>query len=243
MEDGRLQRTIFMRDIRELTRDIVDKVQHFAADNLSIDNIAGKYLTLDVTCPNCHSANLKENYRTYYCEKCGFRFFKSLASRELSAEEVLRLYREGRIGPLDGFRSRLGRPFSAAVALNDEHKPVLDFESNGNHQTITVDPQVHAPVASCQVCGKGKVFDTGAVYVCENVAAGSCTFKLAKRILGREITPEEMRSMLVEGKSGLLKGFISKKNKRPFDAVLLLNKGKMSFQFPERKKGRGKSRK
>ncbi len=236
MERGRLQRARFMNDIRSLAKQIVAKVQYFANDNLSIDNIAGTYVTLDVRCPNCEASNLKENYRTYYCENCGFRFFKNMASRELSATEVTNLYREGRIGPLEGFRSRLGRPFSAVVVLNDERKPALDFEQNGDLKSLTVDPAVHGKIGPCQVCGKGMVYDVGPAYVCENLASGTCTFKLAKRILGREIAPDEMRKMLVEGKSGVLKGFVSKKNKRSFDAILILDKGKMRFEFPERKK-------
>jgi DNA topoisomerase III len=244
MEHGRLQRALFMNDIRAMTRAIVANVQSFANENLSIDNIAGKYVTLDVRCPNCGAANLKENYRTYYCENCGYRFFKNVASRELSAEEVTALFREGKIGPLEGFRSRLGRPFSAVVVLNEEHKPALEFEKNGDSQTVPVDPNVHARIGPCQVCQKGDVFDVGTAYVCENLASGACTFKLAKRILGREISPDDMRNMLVNGRSNLLKGFISKKNKRSFDAALTLKRGEMKFEFPERRrtKAKGKSR-
>jgi DNA topoisomerase III len=240
MEHGRLQRASFMDDIRALTRQIVNKVQAFADDNRSIDNIAGKYVTLDVRCPNCGLAQLKEDYRTYYCENCDYRFFKNVASRELSAEEVTSLFREGKIGPLEGFRSRLGRPFAALVVLNDEHKPALTFDQNGDSQAVKVDTGLHQKIGPCQVCHKGDVYDVGSAYVCENLAAGECTFKLAKRILGREVPFEEMQRMLVSGRSNLLKGFISKKNKRPFDAVLTLNGGTMKFEFPER---RGKSKK
>ena len=54
-------------------------------------------------------------------------------------------------------------------------------------------------------------------------------------ILSKNITPVYITQLLTEGKTELIKGFISKK-KRPFDAFLLLAKnGKISFEFPPRK--------
>jgi DNA topoisomerase-3 len=48
--------------------------------------------------------------------------------------------------------------------------------------------------------------------------------------------------LLTQGKTELIKGFISKK-KRPFDAYLLMDaKGKVTFEFPPRKgKGSGET--
>ena len=46
---------------------------------------------------------------------------------------------------------------------------------------------------------------------------------MSKTILQREIPPDQMRKMLVEGKSDVLKRFISKKG-RPFDATLTFRK-------------------
>ena len=58
--------------------------------------------------------------------------------------------------------------------------------------------------------------------------------KIGKIILSREITPEHIRKLLKDGKTDLIKGFISKR-KKPFDAYLILEKnGKISFEFPPR---------
>ncbi|HTC12666.1 MAG TPA: topoisomerase C-terminal repeat-containing protein, partial [Chthoniobacterales bacterium] len=82
-------------------------------------------------------------------------------------------------------------------------------------------------------CEGGQVYDAGAIYICENVAKGNCSFKMSKTILQCEIPPEQMRKMLVEGKSDLLKRFISKKG-RPFDAMLTLQNGKIGWEFVKR---------
>jgi DNA topoisomerase-3 len=235
MEQGRLERTSFMAKIKDLAREIVDKAKNFESDR-----IEGRYLTLDASCPKCGAPNLKEDYRTYFCETCGFRLFKNIASRQLSPEEVTALVTDRKIGPLNGFRSKMGKPFSAVLVLNAENKPEFEFNNNGNDDRAVIDPQQHAVVGKCQVCEGGQVYDTGTAYICENLAKGSCSFKMSKTILQCEIPPNQMRKMLLEGKSDLLKRFISKKG-RPFDAFLTMQKGKIGWEFLKRP-ARGKAK-
>jgi DNA topoisomerase III len=119
------------------------------------------------------------------------------------------------------------------LILNDENKPQFEFENNGSNERADVDPSRHVAVGKCQVCGTGQVYDTGTAYVCENFAKGSCSFKMSKTILQREIPQDQMSKMLVEGKSDVLKRFISKKG-RPFDATLRLQNGKIGWEFAKR---------
>jgi DNA topoisomerase-3 len=228
MEQGRLERSSFMAKIKDLAREIVHKAKNFESDR-----IEGSYLTIDARCPKCGALHLKEDYRTYHCETCGFRLYKNIASRQLSPEEISALVTDRKVGPLNGFRSKTGKPFSAILILNEENKPEFEFNNNGSGDRVVIDPQQHPVVGKCQVCEGGQVYDTGAAYICENVAKGSCSFKVNKTILQCEIPPDQMRKMLLEGKSDLLKRFISKKG-RPFDAVLTLQKGKIGWEFVKR---------
>ena len=61
-------------------------------------------------------------------------------------------------------------------------------------------------------------------------------FPFLETILQREIPQEDLLKMLAEGKTGLIKGFISNRTKRPFDAFLTFDpeKGKVGFEFPPR---------
>jgi DNA topoisomerase-3 len=228
MEQGRLDRPAFMGKIKNLTREIVEKAKNFASDV-----VEGNYVTLDVQCPNCGALHLREDYRTYHCETCGFRLFKSIAGRLLTPEEVIALVADKKVGPLEGFRSKAGRPFSATLVLNESNKPEFAFEKNNNSERSEVDTTQHVRIGKCQVCKTGQVYDTGTAYVCENVAKGECSFKVNKTILQRELSPEQMGKMLAVGKSDILKGFISKKG-RPFDAALKLQSGKISWEFAKR---------
>ena len=74
-------------------------------------------------------------------------------------------------------------------------------------------------------------------YACENAiaAAKTCTFRLNKVILQKQIPRDQAEKMLKSGKTDLLPGFISKKG-RPFSAYLKLENGKIIFEFEPRKK-------
>jgi hypothetical protein len=60
--------------------------------------------------------------------------------------------------------------------------------------------------------------------------------RLGRAILQKEIEPDQAFKLLAEGKTDLLKGFVSNRTKRPFDAHLTMDfeKGKIGFEFPAR---------
>jgi DNA topoisomerase-3 len=82
------------------------------------------------------------------------------------------------------------------------------------------------------------VFETPAAYMSASTLDGDKKngLQISKIILAREIKPDHIRQLLTDGKTELITHFISKK-KRPFDAYLLMGKtGKITFEFPPRKR-------
>jgi DNA topoisomerase-3 len=72
-------------------------------------------------CPNCGGV-VKENYRRYACtgiragaRPCGFSISKIPGGRAFELAEVEAFLRDKRIGPLEGFRSKAGWPFTAEL--------------------------------------------------------------------------------------------------------------------------------
>jgi DNA topoisomerase III len=231
MAHGKLDRQRFMNDIRHLTREIVEKVRNFRGEE-----IHGEYATIDAKCPNCGSGPIKEDYKTFRCQNCDWLMWKTMASRQFTPEEVAELLSKGRVGPLRGFRSKMGRAFEATVKLGEDKKPQFDFGENGLNGEIQIDKSKHEAIGLCPVCHKGQVFAAERVYVCENAVASpkTCSFRLGKTILQREIPPEQVQKLIATGKTDLLRKFISKKG-RPFSAYLKLDKGKVGFEFEPRK--------
>ena len=221
----------FMRHIRRMTEDIVE-----AARQCNVDQIDDEYVVLDVPCPKCGTGTVRENYRKFVCETCGFAIWKSIAGRELSPNEVTVLLRDRRLGPLNGFRSRLGREFSAELIIKDDFTAAFDFGDTAGEDDV--DPQTSDQVGPCPKC-EAQVLDTPRRYVCRNGLGGqpACDFRISRQILNRPIDAGEARQLLEKGKTDLLQGFVSKKNRRKFAAHLTLDagSGKLGFEFAPRK--------
>jgi DNA topoisomerase-3 len=60
--------------------------------------------------------------------------------------------------------------------------------------------------------------------------------RIGKSILHHDITVEQVRKMLTTGKTDVIKGFVSNRTKRKFDAHLTFDpkEGKIGFDFPPR---------
>jgi DNA topoisomerase-3 len=230
MAHGKLDRRHFMEDIRGLTREIVEKVRNFRGET-----IEGEYAVIDAKCPNCGSGPIKEDYKTFRCQNCDWLMWKTMASRQFEPEEVRELLTKERVGPLQGFRSKMGRPFEAAVKLGEDKKPEFDFGADGNGAPQRIDTSRHESIGMCPVCKEGQVYELENAYVCERAASTprKCTFRLSKTILHRAIPKEQAQKLMATGKTDLLPSFISKRG-RPFSAHLKLENGKIGFEFAEK---------
>lgn len=238
MERGKITREEFMREIAQMTQIIVKRAKEF--DN---DTIPGDYATLHTPCPHCGGV-IKENYRRFACTKCEFSMSKTPGSRQFEVSEVEELLSKREIGPLQGFRSKMGRPFAAILKIvRDEENKNLKLEFDfGQHQDEGEEGEAQdfsnaEVLGACPKCGSN-VYELGLAYVCEKTVAKpkACDFRSGRIILQQEILPEQMRKLLVEGKTDLLPGFISQRTRRPFKAFLVRGKdGKTSFEFEERK--------
>src|SRR5438270_10895085 len=239
MQKGAMKRNDFMADIKKFTREIVEKAKNFEGDSVS-----GDFELLDVKCPKCGGGPFDESYRTFKCRSCGLIVWKTMAGRLFERSELEKLLTEKQVGPLEGFRSKVGRKFNATVKLSEDFKPAFDFGENGHDQTVEIDTEKHEALGLCPICQKGQVYVLDRAYACENAVSKekTCTFRISKTILQREIPKEQVQKLIATGKTDLLPKFISKKG-RPFSAHLKLENGKVGFEFAERKPKKSAPRK
>jgi DNA topoisomerase-3 len=256
MEKGQLSREAFMQDIAEMTGRMVKKAKEYDRDT-----IPGDYATLTTPCPTCAGV-VKENYRRYTCiglpgavaktnadgeiegPGCGFSFGKTPAGRTFEPAEVEQFLRDKKIGPLDGFRSKAGWPFTAEMALkyNEEEKNwklEFDFGDDKNAESGEIVEFGDAEnLGACPKCGSA-VHEHGANYVCSKAVptnaqpTPSCDFKTGRVILQQVIEHDQVKKLLAEGKTDLLEKFVSNKTRRAFKAYLTYDAeaGKVSFAF------------
>ena len=235
IERGNFDRESFMNDIRSMTDKIVTATKAYDGDT-----VPGDYGQLEAACPKCEGGVIKETYKRFHCksEECDFSFWKIMGGRQFELAEADELVSNRRIGPLDGFRSKMGRAFSAELKLTDDQKVEFDF-GNDDDDKEEVDFTGQVSIGSCPKC-KAMVYEHGRSYVCEKNTGKErqCTFRTGKLILKRDIEKEQVIKLLKDGKTDLIPNFISKKG-RPFKAFLILKRdGDVGFEFESKTKAK-----
>jgi DNA topoisomerase-3 len=167
-----------------------------------------------------------------------------MGGRQIEIPEADTLLRERRVGPLDGFRSRLGKPFSASIHLNDANEVSFDFgDGSSDDNAEPPDFTGQEPLGPCPKC-HSRVFETAQAYVCEKAVGPdkTCDFRSGRVILQRPVERNEMQKLLATGKTGLLQ-FVSARTKRAFSAFLVRQPdGKIGFEFEPRDPTKGGGR-
>ncbi len=228
MERGELSREEFMEEIAQMAREVVERAKRYESDT-----VPGDFATLQTPCPKC-GGTVKENYKKFACQSCDWSTWKIIAGRQFEYDEIETLLRTGRVGPLTGFRNKMGRLFNAEIVLNEDKQPSFDFgQAKDEEAAEPVDFSAQQPLGPCPKCGS-RVFEHGLAYVCENAVGPQkrCDFRSGKIILQQPIEREQMSKLLAEGRTDLLKGFVSARTRRKFSAFLVCGKdGKVGFEF------------
>ncbi len=235
IEEGKMSRDSFMEEISHLTRDFVEKTTGFDETTASL-----KETVLRSPIDN---QPIFEGLNSYQNESGDFKISKNIAGRRLTVDEVSLLLRDKRVGPLDDFISKTGKRFSAMLKMEEDFKISFLFDNSKDEQEESVEKDMikTAPVVSeCPICD-GSVHLTDLSFLCSKnkkvSESGSCNFRITRKLLDKEIPLEEFQKLVTEKKTGLIKGFISRRTKRRFDANLLLkDNGSIGFEFPPKKK-------
>ena len=212
MERGKLSREAFMGEIRQLTTDLVGKVRTGMGKE-----IRGEFHPLAVKCPRCDGGPYNESFKAYECASgCKTIVWKTMAGREFQREEVVKLLTEGRVGPLEGFRSKLGRSFAAVVVLDakSEWKQRFDFEKDEaaeGESPAWINPE---PLGKCPVCQEGQVFEAEGSYQCDRTASKKCNFRMGRKSSRRTSRATRRSSSSRLAKRGSCRGSSPKRASR-----------------------------
>jgi DNA topoisomerase-3 len=232
IEKGEFTREEFMREIAEMTRHMVERAKQYEADT-----IPGDFGVLSSPCPKC-GGQIRETYKKFQCGGCDYALWKIVAGRQYEPAEIEQLLTERQVGPLTGFRNKMGRSFAAAIKLNDDLQPEFDFgqdKAGEDGEGEEVDFSGQEALGQCPKCA-AKVYDNGNNYVCEKAVGASktCDFRSGKIILQQPIDAAQMKKLLADGKTDLLKEFVSNRTRRKFSAYLVNQNGKVGFEFEKK---------
>ena len=232
IEKGEFTREEFMREIAEMTRHMVERAKQYEADT-----IPGDFGVLSSPCPKC-GGQIRETYKKFQCGSCDYALWKIVAGRQYEPAEIEQLLTERQVGPLTGFRNKMGRSFAAAIKLNDDLQPEFDFgqdKASEEGEAEAVDFSGQEALGPCPKCS-ANVYDNGNNYVCEKAVgtAKTCDFRSGKIILQQPVDAVQMKKLLADGKTDLLKEFVSNRTRRKFSAYLVNQGGKVGFEFEKK---------
>ncbi len=91
-------------------------------------------------CPRC-GAPVVETKKAYGCSAwktgCKFAIWKTVSGKRVTAAQARQLLTKGRTGQLKGFKSKAGKPYSAALVLDGEHRVRLEFgDTGGSYRSV-----------------------------------------------------------------------------------------------------------
>ena len=127
----------------------------------------------------------------------------------------------------------------------DFHKSIEDYTGSIVQELLSLEDKFeHSGIGiPCPKCGKGTMQFYKKVVKCDNPA---CDCHVFREKAGKELTNDQLKALLTDSKTGIIKGFKSKQG-NSFDAVVTLNQEtyQTEFSFPERKSQpkKGKTRK
>lgn len=90
----------------------------------------GSQPAMSCNCPKCGSASLQSGPRTVDCSGCGWRLWKTVASKPLTDKQIQTIISTGQLAKTEGFVSgRTGKKFAAALQLSSpDFAPKFVFE-------------------------------------------------------------------------------------------------------------------
>jgi DNA topoisomerase-3 len=235
MEHGALRRGDFMKEIIAYTQDIVAKAEKRAAT--AREQV---FPDLKVACPMCGAKNLRQTDATYECREpdCKFKAKKHIAGRLLTEDEAVELFSKKFVGPLTGFKSKFNKPFDAALQLDEKFKVNFFFGDDDKDAAPELTEEQLIGEAVTAEGARLKIYQTEKAYHVPALVTKKDPhgIRIGKSILQCEIPEAQVLKLISEGKTDLLKGFVSNRTKRKFDAHLTFEPkdGKIGFDFPPR---------
>ena len=231
MEHAALDRPSFMEGIKALTHDIVARIKQFKNDMQQVE-----LPELPWSCPACGSQGLKNTLDAVSCRSCSFSIRKTISGRDMSEDELHTLITNQKTDILSGFISRFGKPFEAGLELNAQGRSQFYFPAKPGDSESEEDDEFQSAGTITAKDGKSyEVLQNSKSWKLPQMTSGnhSSGMTISKVILGHPVSWDELNMLISTGKTALIKGFVSQRTKRPFDAYLVFQPktGKVGFEF------------
>ncbi|TCT22174.1 DNA topoisomerase 3 [Thiobaca trueperi] len=160
-------------------------------------------------CPLCKTGEITENTRAFGCSRyrdgCGFTIWKTVAGLSLTKPQVRQLIEQGRTDVIEGFCSKAGKPFTAALRLDATGKVVFDFSTASSEPVSASRTGIREQPPRCPKCGQGQIIEGRRGYGCNRYREG-CDFVVWKSAGGLILNEGQIRELIEQGHTGPVDG-------------------------------------
>ena len=176
-------------------------------------------------CPACKTGHVVRGKTAFGCvrfrEGCTFRLPAEVHGKRLSDPQVKALLAKGRTPVMKGFIGAEGQKFDAAIGLDASFQPLLLQVADAKPGAAPDSGQIPCPVCKLGTMLKGK-----AAYGCSRFRE-DCQFRVAFEWGGKTLTETQLKQLLRRGETGVIKGFLSAKTGKKYDAALKVEEGRV----------------
>jgi len=183
--EGEDDRNAFMADIRRFTEEAIAQVRGASIEGIAAEALTTKRVAngeLLGTCPLCES-EVRESHKGWACNGCTLWVPPTIASRDVSARMARKLLTDRVTKPVKGWKSKVGKLFSAGLKLEDDGKVSFHFPEPDS-------------LGSCPKCSK-PVRQRGKIWTCDG--GRECPFVVFSEMSGRAMTQDDLAGLLDGG--------------------------------------------
>ena len=176
-------------------------------------------------CPACKTGYVVRGKTAFGCarfrEGCTFRLPAEIYGKRLSDLQLKVLLAKGRTPVMKGFVGAEGQKFDAAIGLDTTFQPILLQVADSKPGAAP-----DSGLIPCPVCKLGTMLKGKAAYGCSRFRE-DCQFRVAFEWGGKQLTETQLKQLLRRGETSVIKGFLSAKTGKKYDAALKVEDGRV----------------
>ena len=176
-------------------------------------------------CPACKTGHVLRGKTAFGCarfrEGCQFRLPTEILGKKLTDPQIKSLLAKGRTQLIKGFVTGAGEKLDGALVLDASLNPELVPAAESKPTTATDPGQI-----PCPVCRLGTMLRGSSAFGCSRFRE-DCQFRVPFEWGGKKLTDTQLRQLLRRGETGVIKGFLSAKTGKKYDAALKVEEGRV----------------
>ncbi|MBP7579358.1 MAG: topoisomerase C-terminal repeat-containing protein, partial [Candidatus Obscuribacter sp.] len=171
-------------------------------------------------CPQCQKGVVRQTPKGAGCnrwkEGCTFSIWREQRGKSLTDNQIKELVENRQTKVIKGFKKKDSKEtYDARLVLNDDFKVVLEGSAALAGDAASV-------LGICPQCQAGTVKPTPKGAGCSRWREG-CKFSIWREVNGKQLTDEQMKALVENKGTEIIKGFQKKSGTGTYDARLVLN--------------------